>query len=61
LADHLRDDKVTVLDLRALRAEFFDPDVLSEDLRKAIVSFDAYLTIPDVRHSEPLNAVPRGE
>lgn len=61
LADHLREDKVTVIDLRALRAEFFDSEVLSEDLRQAIVSFDAYVAIPDVRHSEPLNAVPRGE
>ena len=60
-ADHLREDKITVIDLRALRPEFFDSEVLPEDLRQAIVSFDAYLAIPDVQHSEPLNPVPRGE
>jgi len=60
-ADHLRENKVTVIDLRALRPEFFGSDVLSEDLRRAIVSFDAYVAIPDVQHSEPLNPVPREE
>jgi len=60
-AEHLRDDKVTVIDLRALRPGYFDWDFLSEEVRRTITSFDAYVTIPDVRHSEPLNAVPRGE
>jgi len=60
-ADHLREREVTVIDLRALRPEFFDSEVLPEGLRQAIVSFDAYVAIPDMRHSEPLNPVPRGE
>lgn len=60
-ADHLRDDTVTVIDLQALRAEYFDSDVLPDELRYTLVAYDAYVAIPDVQHSEPLNPVPRGE
>lgn len=60
-AKHLRDDKVTIIDLRALRPRYFDWDILPEELSQAIVALDAYVAIPDVRPSEPLNPVPRGE
>jgi len=61
LADHLREGKVTIIDLRALRPGYFDWDFLPDAQRRAIVSYDAYIAIPDVQHSEPLNPVPRGE
>jgi len=57
---HLRNDRITVIDLRPLRRHF-SADFLSEDLRRLIVSFDTYVAIPDVRSSEPLNPLPRGE
>ena len=56
--DHLRDDSITVIDLRPLRA-YFGADFLSERMNQGIVSYDAYVAIPDVEPSEPLNAVPR--
>lgn len=60
LARHLRDDAITVIDLRALRP-YFGADFLSEQLSRQIVSFDAYVAIPDVEPSDPLNPLPRGE
>lgn len=60
-ADHLRDGKITIIDLRAPRPRYFDWDFLPDDLHKAIVSIDAYISIPDVQPSKPLNPVPRGE
>ncbi|MFB6232338.1 MAG: hypothetical protein ABEL04_14405 [Salinibacter sp.] len=60
-AKHLRENKITIIDLRALRPRYFDWDILPDKLHEAIVSIDAYIAIPDVQHSEPLNAVPRGE
>lgn len=59
-AGHLRNDKITVIDLRPLR-RYLSADFLSSRLRRGMVSFDAYVAIPDVRRSEPLNPVPRGE
>jgi len=59
-AKHLRENKITIIDLRALRPRYFDWDFLPDKLHEAIVSIDAYIAIPDVRHSEPLNPVPRG-
>lgn len=56
--DHLRDDSITVIDLRPLRA-YFGADFLSERMNQGIVSYDAYVAIPDVEPSEPMNAVPR--
>lgn len=61
LADHFQEGKITIIDLRALRPGYFDWDVLSDDLRRAITSFDAYVAVPDVRPSKPLNPIPRGE
>lgn len=58
---HLREDKITIIDMRALRPGYFDWDFLPDDVHEAIVSTDVYLAIPDVTHSEPLNPVPRGE
>jgi hypothetical protein len=49
-----------VIDLRALR-RYFGADFLSEQLSREIVSFDAYVAIPDVEPSDPLNPLPRGE
>jgi hypothetical protein len=60
-AKHLREGKVTIIDMRALRPRYFDWDFLPDKLHEAIVSIDAYIAIPDVQHSEPLNPVPRGE
>jgi hypothetical protein len=57
---HFHEDKITVIDLRALRP-YFGADFLSEALNRGIVSFDAYVAIPDVEPAEPLNPVPRGE
>jgi hypothetical protein len=57
---HLRQDEITVIDLRPLR-QYFGADFLSDQLNRGIVSFDAYVAIPNVRPSEPLNSVPRGE
>lgn len=59
-APHLRDDKITVIDLRPLR-RYLSADFLTSRLRRGMVSFDAYVAIPDVHHSEPLTPVPRGE
>jgi hypothetical protein len=58
--NHLREDRITVIDLRPLRRHF-SSDILSDDLRRLIVSFDAYVAIPDVHPSTPLTAIPRGE
>lgn len=60
-ADHLRDDAITVIDLQALRAPYFDSDILPDEVRHMLVAYDAYVAIPDVEHSEPLNPVPRGQ
>ena len=60
-AKHLREDKITIIDMRALRPRYFDWDFLPDKLHEAIVSIDAYIAVPDVQHSEPLNPVPRGE
>lgn len=60
-ASHFSADSVTVVDLRPLRPRYFDWDFLSDRLRQAILAVDAYVAIPDVRPSEPLNPVPRGE
>lgn len=60
LAEHLRDDAVTVIDLRPLRRHV-GADFVSDELRRWIVSFDAYVALPDVQPSEPLNPLPRGE
>lgn len=60
-ADHLRDDKVTIIDMRALRARFFDWGFLPDDLRRSIVAIDAYVAIPNVQPADPLNPVPREE
>jgi len=57
---HLREDEITVIDLRPLR-RYFGAEFLSEKLNRGIVSFDAYISIPDVQHSETLNAIPRGQ
>jgi hypothetical protein len=59
-ARHFRDDQITVMDLRPLR-EYFGADFLSDRLSEGLISFDAYVAIPDVAPSEPLNPVPRGE
>lgn len=59
--DHLRKDKITIIDMRALRPRYFDWDFLSDDLHETIVGADAYVAIPDVQSSEPLNPIPRGE
>jgi hypothetical protein len=60
-ADHLREDEITIIDLRALRSRYFDWDFLPDDLREEIVSVDAYVALPDVEPSEPLTPLPRGE
>lgn len=60
-AKHLRDDKITVIDLCFLRPRYFDWDFLSDGLRQRLVAVEAYVAIPDVQHSTPLNPVPRGE
>lgn len=60
-AEHLRDDEIAIIDMRAFRPRYFDWEFLSDDLRRAIVAMDAYVAIPDVESSEPLNPVPRGE
>jgi hypothetical protein len=60
-ADHLREDRITIIDMRALRSRYFDWDVLSDEIHESIVSTDAYVAIPDVEPSEPLNPVPKGE
>jgi len=60
-ADHLREDEITIIDLRALRPRYFDWDFLPDDLRDEIVSVDAYVAIPDVEPSEPLTPLPREE
>ena len=60
-ATHLREDAITIIDMRALRPRFFDWDFLPDKLHEAIVSMDAYIAIPDVQRSEPLNPIPRGE
>jgi hypothetical protein len=60
-ADHLREDTITVIDLRALRPRYFDWDFLPDKLHEAIVAMDAYVAIPDVQPSEPLNSIPREE
>jgi hypothetical protein len=60
-AKHLREDKITVIDLRALRPRYFDWNFLPDDLHEAIVATDTYVAIPDVQSAEPLNPVPRGE
>jgi hypothetical protein len=60
LAEHLRDDTVTVIDLRPLRRHV-GADFVTDELRRWIVSFDAYVALPDVQPSEPLNPLPRGE
>jgi hypothetical protein len=60
-AKHLREDKVTIIDMRALRPRYFDWDFLPDKLHEAIVSIDAYIAIPDVQHSAVLTPVPRGE
>ena len=58
---HLREDKITVFDLRALRPRFSDWTFLPDALRQDIVSFDAYIAIPDVQPSTPLNPVSKSE
>jgi hypothetical protein len=60
-APHLRDDRITIIDMRALRPRYFDWDFLPDKLHESIVAIDAYITIPDVQHSESLNPIPRGE
>jgi hypothetical protein len=60
-AKQLQEDTITVIDMRALRPRYFDRNFLPDRLHKAIVAMDAYVAIPDVQHSEPLNPVPRGE
>ena len=60
-ADHLRERKVTIIDMRALRPRYFDWDFLSDDLRQEIVAIDAYVAIPNVQPSKSLNPIPRGE
>lgn len=51
---HLSRDRVTVIDLRALRPGGYGRwDFLSEDLRQALLRVDAYLAIPDVTSSGP--------
>ena len=57
---HLRENRITVIDLRPLR-KYFSASFFSPELSRTIVSFDAYATIPNVEHSEPLNEVPRSE
>ena len=58
---HLREDTITIIDLRALRPRYFDWDFLPDDLRESIVSTDVYVAIPDVQSATPLNPVPKGE
>jgi len=61
-ADHLREDQITIIDMRALRSRYFDwRAILPDDLLQEIVATDAYVAIPDVERAEPLNPVPRGE
>lgn len=57
---HLRENRITVIDLRPLR-KYLGASFLSPELSRAIVSNDAYVAIPGVEHSEPLNPVPRSE
>jgi len=57
-AGHLREDAITVIDLRPLRSRYSDWDFLSRDLRTAIFAFDTYVAIPDVHPSKPLNEIP---
>lgn len=57
---HLREDRITVIDLRALRPRYFDWEFLADRVHEAIVAVDAYIAIPDVEPSEPLNPIPRG-
>ena len=59
-ARHLRDDRITVIDLRALR-QYFGADFLSDRVNEGLASYDAYVAIPSVEPSEVLNPVPRGE
>ncbi len=60
-AKHLRGDKITIIDMRALRPRYFDWDFLPDKLHEAIVSMDAYVAIPKVQRAEPLNPIPRGK
>jgi hypothetical protein len=60
-ATHLREDRITIIDMRALRPRYFDWDFLPDKLHEAIVSMDAYVAIPDVQRAEPLTPIPRGE
>ena len=60
LAGHLQENRITVIDLRPLR-KHLGAGFLSPKLSRAIVSNDAYVAIPSVEHSKPLNAVPRSQ
>ncbi|WP_263788154.1 hypothetical protein [Salinibacter grassmerensis] len=54
--DHLREDKVVVIDLRPLR-RYFGASFLSSEDRRRIVSYDAYVAIPNVSPSDLLNSI----
>ena len=60
-ADHLKEDRITIIDLESLRPGYYEWDVLSDERRRMIVSYDIYVAIPDVRPSTPLNPVSGGE
>lgn len=50
---HLSDDRLTLIDLSALRARFSDFSFLSERAQTMVIAFDAYVAIPDVHPSTP--------
>lgn len=57
--DHLRDNRITVIDLRPLR-QYFGASFLSPAQRRRIVSYDAYVAIPDVSPSKILKRTRNG-
>lgn len=53
LARHLSTERITVIDLAALRTRYLGWDFLDDRMRTAILAYDAYVAIPDVRPSTP--------
>ncbi|MFB6279679.1 MAG: hypothetical protein ABEK75_09250, partial [Salinibacter sp.] len=54
LAQRRREDKIPIIDLRALRPRYFDGNVLPNRRHEAIVSMAAYVVIPNVQRAELL-------
>ena len=52
---HLSDDRVTLIDLTALRDRFGDWSFLTDRAQASIMAFDAYLAVPDVTPATPID------